>query len=97
MSLFSCKDTVSLASAALDRELTIGQRVALRVHLLMCPCCTRFHQHLEFLRNAARRLEGQATAGDVEQTNLSPQARDRMQRALEQGSDKRSPHADLEP
>ena len=96
MSLFSCKDTVRLASQALDRDLTVGQRLALRAHLLMCPPCARFHQQLAFLRQAARGLEDPAKAGDVTQDNLSPEARDRMQRALENGNAERSRDARLE-
>lgn len=97
MSLFSCRDTVRLASEALDHDLTIGQRLAGRIHWLMCPFCARFRQHLDFLRDAARRFEGQATGGDVDQANLSPEARARIQRALEQSNDERSRHADFEP
>jgi len=82
MSLLSCKDTVRLASEALDRHLTIGNRLALRVHLLMCRACGRFRQQLRFLSDAAHRLE--AVDG---QAILTPKARDRLQRALEQSID----------
>lgn len=93
MSVFSCKDSVWLASGSLDHELTMGQRLLLHAHLLMCPPCARFRQYLEFVRDAARLLEDRATWNGVDQANLSPAARDRMQRALGHSNDERSPHA----
>jgi hypothetical protein len=97
MTLFSCKDTARLASEALDGNLTLAQRLSLHVHLLMCPSCARFHQHLAVLGDAARLLDDQAAGGDVGQANLSPEARDRLRRALEQSNEERSRHAGLEP
>jgi hypothetical protein len=83
MSMFSCKDTVHLASESLDRNLRLRQRLALRIHLLMCPPCARLRRHLLFLRDAARRLQGEADRGDGDQAGLSPEARERIKRALE--------------
>lgn len=97
MSVFSCKDMVRLASAALDRALTVGQRLALHTHLLMCSACTRFRKHLQFLRAAASILEDPSACGGVERATLSPEARDRIQRALDQGNDERTRHAGFEP
>ena len=84
MSLFSCRDTVRLASESLDRDLSLTEGLALRVHLLMCPPCARFRRHLQFLRDAARRLQDQGACANGEQAGLSPEARERMERALEQ-------------
>ncbi len=78
MSLFSCQATIRLASEALDHNLKLTPRLALGAHLLMCPPCARLHRQLRFLRDAARRLDAGAPAG------LSPEARRRIQRAIEQ-------------
>jgi hypothetical protein len=86
MSVFSCKDTARLASESLDRDLTLGQRLAVRFHVLLCPPCARFRQHLDFLRDAARRLTVGLPGEDLEQATLSPEARARMQQALEQSN-----------
>jgi hypothetical protein len=86
MSVFSCKDTVRLASESLDRELPVMKRLSLGAHLLMCPPCGRLRRYLLILRGAARRLEELAVRGDEEQAGLSPEARDRMKRALEQST-----------
>ena len=86
MSLFSCKDTVRLASESLDHDLTLRQRVALRLHLLLCPPCACFQRHLLFLREAVRRLEDQTAPDNVAQAGLSAEAAENMKRALEQHS-----------
>jgi hypothetical protein len=83
MSLFSCKDTVHLASRSLDRDVRLRQRLALRIHLFMCPPCARLRRYLLFLRDAARRLQEEADRGDGDQVRLSPEARERVKRALQ--------------
>ncbi len=86
MSIFSCKESVRLASESLDHDLSLGRRLALRFHLLLCPPCARYQRHLLFLSAAARRLEEQALRGEVESARLSFEARQRMKGALEQNN-----------
>lgn len=83
MSLFSCKDTVRLISQSLDRGLSLGQRVAVRLHLLLCPMCSRFRRQLLFLHRAAGEFE-EKEADDAGAPALAAEARARMQRALEE-------------
>jgi len=56
MGLISCKETTRLVSQGLDRELALGERVALRVHLVICLGCRRAGRQMEFLRRAVREL-----------------------------------------
>jgi len=51
-----CRDAARLASQAMDRRLTLGERAALRVHLSICEGCTNFRKQVEFLRAAIRQL-----------------------------------------
>jgi hypothetical protein len=97
VSLFSCKEMVRLASDAFDRDLTLGQRVALYTHLAMCRACARFRKHLRFLHNAAGRLDDLDAGDAVDLAVLSDAARERMQRALERYNDERSHNVDPEP
>ena len=83
MSILSCTDTVWLAAESLDRALPLGQRLALLVHVCMCPPCARMRRHMQFLRDAARRLESQA-GEDGETAGLSSDGR--VVVALEQGN-----------
>jgi hypothetical protein len=84
MSIFSCKDTTCLASESLDHKLSFWRRLALRFHMLMCSPCRRFFRQLLFLRHASCRLEehGGHVHGEAAMS-LSSEARERMQRVLE--------------
>lgn len=56
MGIISCKESTRLVSQGLDRELALGERVALRVHLAICVGCRRAGRQMEFLRRAVREL-----------------------------------------
>ena len=56
MMMPSCKDVTRLVSEGLDRELGFGERVALRVHFLMCKGCRNFEQQMTMLRKVLRDL-----------------------------------------
>ena len=51
----SCKDVSELLSQGQDRPLSWGERIRLRLHLLLCDGCRNFSSQLEFLRTALRR------------------------------------------
>lgn len=55
-SMPSCKEVTRLVSEGLDRELGFGERVALRVHFMMCRGCRNFEDQLQRLRQAMREL-----------------------------------------
>ena len=65
MKVRSCKEVTRLASQGLDRELTFGERSALRVHFLICQGCRNVNRQLSFLRRALKKLpeSGEAPAG----------------------------------
>ena len=56
MGIISCKESTRLVSQGLDRELAFGERVALRVHLVICLGCRRAGRQMAFLRKAVREL-----------------------------------------
>ena len=56
MTLFSCRETTRLISQGLDRELALGERVALRLHYAYCLGCRRAGRQMRFLRRAVREL-----------------------------------------
>ncbi len=43
-------------SQSQDRELLLGERAALKIHLSICRGCRAVSAQLEFLRRAVRRL-----------------------------------------
>jgi hypothetical protein len=48
----TCREASRLISAGLDAELSLSQRTALRLHLLVCDACTRLKAQFEFMRRA---------------------------------------------
>jgi hypothetical protein len=54
--MLSCKEVTRLVSQGLDRRLGFGERLRLRVHLLICDGCTNFSRQVAFLRRAIHRL-----------------------------------------
>lgn len=65
----TCKEASRLISLGADRELTFGQRTALRLHLALCDACTNVKAQFDFMRRAfskyARGDQGSDdTAGD---------------------------------
>ncbi|PAJ79085.1 zf-HC2 domain-containing protein [Burkholderia ubonensis] len=58
-----CKDVTRLLSDALDRRLTVHERVQVRVHLPNCSGCRQYREQIALLRAAAKAAAGQ---GDEE-------------------------------
>lgn len=52
--MLDCKHASHLLSQSMDRKLTLGERVGLWVHLLMCEACTQFARQMALLRQAVR-------------------------------------------
>lgn len=53
--MLSCKEASRLMSEAQDRKLSLGQRLSLRTHLLICRGCANYQRQLGFLRLSLRR------------------------------------------
>mgnify|MGYP003526141018 CR=1 FL=1 len=62
--MLSCKETSELVSRSLDERLSWSQRMAVRLHLMMCGACRHFTAQMGFLRRAARRYPGGGTGWD---------------------------------
>jgi putative zinc finger protein len=54
--MLSCKEASRLVSQGLDRRLGFAERLALRLHLLICDGCTNFSRQVAFLQKAIARL-----------------------------------------
>ncbi|HVY65045.1 MAG TPA: zf-HC2 domain-containing protein [Gammaproteobacteria bacterium] len=80
--MLTCRDATRLASEALDRRLTLRERVGLNVHLALCGLCRRYAAQIDFVRRAVARLA--ARSGDLG-AGLSAVGRDRIRRRLTDG------------
>jgi hypothetical protein len=56
----TCRDAARLVLAGEDRALTAGERVRLRLHLLVCRLCPRFVRQVAFMRQALERWKHDA-------------------------------------
>jgi hypothetical protein len=54
--MLTCKEATQLVSQGLDRRLAFHERLALRLHLLVCNGCSNFRKQVTFLRKAMARL-----------------------------------------
>ncbi|MGA0612979.1 zf-HC2 domain-containing protein [Caldimonas sp. KR1-144] len=54
----SCQESARLITARLDRELPLGTRLVLRLHLAACDACPRFARQIELMDRAMDRWRG---------------------------------------
>jgi hypothetical protein len=76
--MLNCRRATRLVSDRLDRSLSWFNRLRLGVHLLACPPCARFRRAVEWLHRSL--------ASAPFDDRLSPQARARIQRALDEAA-----------
>lgn len=50
-----CENATKLASDELDRRLSLGETVGLRLHLFKCGACSGFVRHIQTMRKVSRR------------------------------------------
>lgn len=63
--MLSCRQVTERSSALLDGELNARERLAVRMHLLMCVHCRRFQRHLQSLVAALGRHEPSDSVNQV--------------------------------
>lgn len=52
--MLNCKATTRLVSEAQERQLSLREKMGLKVHLMMCSGCRNFSQQIPFLRQTMR-------------------------------------------
>lgn len=57
----TCKEATALLVAREDRTLNLGNKVALRFHLLICKACPRFARQMLTLRNGMKEWRNYTT------------------------------------
>ena len=81
--MMNCQQTSQLLSQGLDRPLSFRERLALRLHLLMCEACRRFGRQLRFLSRVAAEIETRTLTN--EHLRLGERARERIKQAMSDG------------
>lgn len=86
--MLSCKNVCHISSESLDRTLSVRERLAVKLHLLMCRACQRVVAQMELLRAMAQRFSSAEEAEpDSEHGTLSTQARRRIREQLKNAGD----------
>ena len=79
--MFNCKEVSHKVSESLDHQLPMLERMMIRVHLVMCRYCARFHRQLLLLRSMARYTQPFENTLDTSVT-LPHDARARLKQTL---------------
>lgn len=60
----SCREVTRLVLEGLDRDLPLGERLVVRLHMLICRACPRFERQARFMRVAMGRWKAYAEGDD---------------------------------
>ena len=60
----TCKEAAALLVAREDRQLGLADRVALRLHLVVCDACPRFERQMLTMRNALHQWRNYTTSDE---------------------------------
>jgi|CXWL01.1.fsa_nt_gi predicted anti-sigma-YlaC factor YlaD len=52
--MLNCKQASELLSQALDKNLSLREKISLRLHLLICHGCRNFSKQMTVMREACR-------------------------------------------
>lgn len=52
--MLNCKQATILMTQGMDKKLGVGQKISLRIHLMMCSGCRNFKLQMEFLRDGCQ-------------------------------------------
>ena len=52
-----CRQITALISQRADRSLTRSERLALRLHLMICPHCREYARQIELVQQAVKKFE----------------------------------------
>ena len=62
--MLSCQRATQLLSERLDRPLSLSERAALRIHLMMCRGCSNFGEQMGTIRQLTQQYREQQSQDD---------------------------------
>lgn len=77
----TCKEMSELASAAMECETPLVQRILMAVHWLMCPNCRAARDQMRLIHEAAGRVDDFCALDDTA-THLPPEVAGRIKAML---------------
>lgn len=67
--MLNCRATTQLLSESLDRELSLSDRINLKIHTMMCFGCRNFGHQMHVLRGASEQYAQGNVPTEEEKTN----------------------------
>ena len=86
----SCQESSRLLSDKLDRTLSRPERIALRMHLVLCRNCRRFGRNLRVFRDVLGNMSRKNLSGNGLGTPLTPEAKTRIAEKVAQAQSEES-------
>lgn len=59
----NCREITELVSKGLDKPLGYGERLSIKLHVMICARCRNFQSQSQFIRKAARQFTEQLQNG----------------------------------
>jgi len=78
-----CRSAFCLCSEQMDRELTKGESIRLRAHLMMCGLCRRIPAQFDGLRSLVQACEHQDSHEEVSEASMTPEAKQRISEQIQ--------------
>lgn len=63
--MLNCRQATRLMSESQERALTTGEKLALKLHTMMCKGCSNFEQQLPVIRRIARNYAERPDKGNL--------------------------------
>lgn len=79
--MFRCQDVSRKVSQSMDGALPLRQRMAIRLHLMMCRYCSRFYRQLILLRKMSCVEDLEQPTGETPE-KLSEETKTRIKEKL---------------
>ena len=76
-----CKDMIDIASASIDRKLTLSESLVLKLHLIPCKPCVRFIEQSKFIKQMMSEMDVDPLEASF-QASLSDASRKRLKELL---------------
>lgn len=76
----ACKRVSQLTSESFERELSLTEKIQLKLHFAMCGLCRNYHQSLKMMSNIFKHIREHDLKQDVQ---LPAEAKLRIQSVLE--------------
>jgi hypothetical protein len=83
--IFSCREAARLASEAQDHPLAMRQRMALRMHTLMCAACRSYERQILVIDRVFRLRAARDEPSIPTSEGLDAAARERIRARLKLG------------